>query len=196
MKTNSIIIALFAVFSLAFTNPAAVESYSVDTQNSKVAWVGYKVTGKHNGSVAVKEGSLDFQDGQLKGGSFAIDMTTIKVLDLTGEYAGKLEGHLKSDDFFGVNSYPTATFTITKVVPQGPGKYKVLGDLKIKETTKEIKFTANVAEEDGNQVANAKITIDRSDFDVRYGSGSFFDNLGDNTIYDEFELEVSLVATK
>ncbi|MEL7145417.1 MAG: YceI family protein, partial [Bacteroidota bacterium] len=112
--------------------------------------------------------------------------------DLEGKSKGNLESHLKSDDFFGVNNYPTAKIVITKVVPQGPGKYKVTGDLTIKGTTKEIKFIAN---QSGN-TATADLVIDRSEYDIRYGSGSFFENLGDKTIYDDFELSVSLALMK
>ena len=136
------------------------------------------------------------EDGQLVGGIFTIDMTTIACLDLSGEYQGKLEGHLKSDDFFGVEKYPTATFVITKAVPQGPGKYKVIGNMTIKDKTEEVQFNASVEERDGKVTASATITLDRSKYDVRYGSGSFFDNLGDKTIYDDFDLTVNLVASK
>jgi polyisoprenoid-binding protein YceI len=126
-----------------------------------------------------------------------MDMTSIKVTDLEGEWAGKLEGHLKSPDFFGVEKHPTATLVITKVVPKGtPGDYKVSGNLTIKEKTKEVRFYAHVDSEGGKMNATADLKIDRTDFDVRYGSGSFFDGLGDKTIYDEFDLTVNIVASK
>ena len=124
-------------------------------------------------------------------------MTSITVTDISGGGAKKLEGHLKSADFFGTEENPTATLKITKAIPYGTsGAYKIVADLTIKKITKSIKFKANV-DMSGNQIsANAKITVDRSDFNVRYGSGSFFDNLGDKTIYDEFDIEVKLVANK
>ncbi len=158
--------------------------------------VGQKVTGQHNGLVNLKEGSFEFKDGVLTGGTFTVDMTTIVDSDMTGEYKGKLEGHLKSDDFFGVAKYPTSVFTITKAVPQGPGKYKVVGNITIKGKTEEIQFPATLEEKDGKVTGTASLTIDRSKFDVRYGSGSFFDDLGDKTIYDDFELTVNIVASK
>lgn len=195
MKSQNIFTAVLAavVFvGLAFTNIAEV---SVDTSESYVTWKGYKVTGSHYGKVKLKEGNLAYENGQLVGGGFTIDMSTIGVEDLEGNYAQKLEGHLKSPDFFGVEKYPTVDFVITKVISRGtPGSYKVIGDLTIKETTKEIKFNAQIDEKEGKKVATADITVDRSEFDVRYGSGSFFDNLGDKTIYDEFELTVNLVS--
>jgi len=179
----------------AFNN--AIETYNVDTTNSKVTWKGYKVTGSHEGTINLKNGALQYENGTLKGGSFEIDMTTLAVTDLDGGMKGKLEGHLKSGDFFGVDKFPTAKFEVTKVVSRGTaGDYKVIGNLTIKETTKEIKFLTKIDESAASPVATADITIDRSDYDIRYGSGSFFDNLGDKTIYDEFELSVKLVVNK
>lgn len=195
MKKKNIFFGLLTALvfvGLAFTTSADVK---VDTSESFVAWKGYKVTGSHHGKVMLKDGQINFEEGQLVGGGFTIDMSTISCEDLEGEWQQKLEGHLKSPDFFGVEKYPLATFAITKVVSRGtPGNYKVVGDLTIKETTKEIKFNTQVEEKNGRQVATADISIDRSDFDVRYGSGSFFENLGDKTIYDEFELSVTLVS--
>jgi polyisoprenoid-binding protein YceI len=102
-----------------------------------------------------------------------------------------------SADFFGVDNYPTAKFQITKVVSRGtPGAYKIIGNLTVKQTTKEVRFNADLKEENGKTVGMAKITLDRSEYDIRYGSGTFFENLGDKTIYDEFDLEVNLVLTK
>ncbi|MDX1913771.1 MAG: YceI family protein [Saprospiraceae bacterium] len=172
-------------------------TYTVDTQSSTVVWTGYKVTGKHTGTVKIKNGSLTTDNGVITGGSFDIDINSITCSDLEGEWAGKLVGHLKSDDFLGAASYPTASFVITKAIPQDTkGNYKMIGNLTIKGITKEVKFFANAAESNGMVNASGKITIDRSEFNMRYGSGSFFDGLGDKTIYDEFDLQVSLVAKK
>jgi len=193
MKNLGIVLALFAFVGLSFTNPVEVIKSKINTTKSQIKWKGYKVTGEHSGTINVKNGDLQFEDGVLTGGSFAIDMTSLKVTDLEGGMAQKLEGHLKSADFFGIEKFPAANFKITKAISRGtPGSYKVIGDLTIKETTKEIKFITQVSED--QKTATAKITVDRSDFNVRYGSGSFFDGLGDKTIYDEFDLEVALVV--
>lgn len=196
MKNIILLFALVGLAGLSFTNPANRSvAQKIDTEKSTVNWKGYKVTGEHAGTIGIQNGSLEFTDGALTGGSFEIDMTSLTVTDLSGGMKGKLEGHLKSADFFGVEKFPTATFVITKAYPKGtPGDYKILGNLTIKESTKEIKFYASVKEVEGASVASAKITIDRTDFDVRYGSGNFIDNLGDKTIYDEFDLEVQLVT--
>jgi polyisoprenoid-binding protein YceI len=188
---------LLPLLALMAMSAQVADTYNVDTAASNIVWTGYKVTGKHTGTVKVKSGSLTWDAGKLTGGSFEIDMNSITNTDLEGEWAAKLVGHLKSDDFFGVTKYPTAKFVITKAIPQDTkGNYKILGNLTIKETTKEIKFMATVGESNGAINASGKITVDRSDYNVRYGSGSFFDGLGDKTIYDEFDLQVSLVAKK
>lgn len=187
-----ILLPILAILAMAAN---VVHSYNVDVNSSSIVWSGYKVTGKHTGAVKIKSGNLTWDAGKLTGGSFEIDMNSITCTDLEGEYAGKLVGHLKSDDFFGAAKYPTAKFVITKAIPQDTkGNYKILGNLTIKEKTNEVKFFAVVTESNGAINASGKITVDRSEYDVRFGSGSFFDNLGDKTIYDEFDLQVSLVA--
>jgi len=198
MKMLSLILPLAVVFGLAFNNPAkAPESVAVDTQASFVQWTGYKVTGKHFGKVRLKSGNLVYNNGNLTGGAFVLDMKSISVEDMTGGGADKLRGHLMSDDFFGVEKYPSAKFEITKVISRGtPGAYKIIGNLTIKSTTKEIRFNADMKQENGKTVGVAKITLDRSEYDIRYGSGSFFENLGDKTIYDEFDLDINLVVSK
>ena len=195
-------ISLFGILPLLmlFLNPvtdmnSTKATLKVNTGESQLQWKAYKVTGAHEGTIVIKDGELEMEDGVLTGGNFAIDMSTINCTDLEGEWKGKLEGHLRSPDFFAVEKFPTATFKITNVVPKGtPGDYKVTGDLTIKGITNEIKFYTNIAEKDGKVMATSDIKVDRSDFNVRYGSGSFFDNLGDKTVYDEFDLEVTLVA--
>ena len=185
--------SLLLFTSLFFVTGVSL-NVDIDTEASQVIWKGYKVTGSHEGTVAVKNGNLDFTDGVLTGGSFMIDMTSLKATDGA---SARLEGHLKSDDFFGVEKFPTASFNITKVVSRGtPGDYRITGDLTIKETTKTIRFNTTLTEEMGKYTAKADLTIDRTDFDVRYGSGSFMDNLGDKTIYDEFDLGITLVSVK
>lgn len=188
-------LGVLAIVAMAFTNKLEDGNYEVSLKQSKVEWVGKKVTGQHNGTVNIKSGSLVVKDGMLKGGEFVMDMTTITSLDLEGEYQQKLNGHLKSADFFGVEKYPEAKFVITNVKENGKnGRFTVTGDITIKETTKELNFDAQLVDSGDGIVAVADIVIDRSEFDVRYGSGSFFDNLGDKTIYDDFTLSVNLVT--
>lgn len=180
-------LVLVAFMTFSFTTLES-DKKEIKTENSKVVWKGYKVTGSHVGTITIKSGHLNFNGDKLIGGSFEIDMTSITVTDLEGEYKGQLEGHLKSDDFFGVEKYPTASLSFTKVKSTGKNSYKVTGDITIKGKTESITFDISVY---GNK-ANASLKIDRTKFDVRYGSTSFFDNLKDKAIYDEFDLAVDL----
>jgi len=187
---KNLFIAFSALAIFAFTNPAHITTAVIDTEASTVIWKGYKVTGSHEGTIKIKDGVLKLDHGRLVGGSFNIDMTSLASTDLEGPGAGKLIGHLSSPDFFNTAKHSTTKFEITKAVAYAAGEYKVVGNLTIKEITKEIKFRAKVV--DGK--VKAKITIDRTDFSVNYGSGSIFDGLADKTIYDEFDLDVTLVT--
>ena len=117
-----------------------------------------------------------------------VDMSSIICTDLEGEYKQKLEGHLKSDDFFSVASHETSKLVFTDVKSTGKNSYEVTGDLTIKGITKPVTFDVSVY----GSKATATLKIDRAEYNVRYGSGSFFDDLGDKTIYDEFDLVVDL----
>lgn len=180
-------IALLAFLTFSFTTLKDTKK-DIKIKNSKIVWKGYKVTGSHEGTIALKTGSLSFNNNKLTGGEFTIDMTSIACTDLNGEYKNKLEGHLKSDDFFGVKKNPTATLVFKKVKSTGKNSYKVTGDLTIKGITKKVDFILSVY---GNK-ANASLKIDRSKYNVKYGSTSFFDGLKDKAIYDEFDLVVDL----
>ena len=179
-------ITLIALVLLSFTTIDGKKE--IKTGDSKVVWKGYKVTGSHEGTIDIKSGFLNFSEDVLTGCEFTIDMTTLSNTDLEGEYKGKLEGHLKSDDFFGVEKYPTATLKFTKVKSVSKNAYKVTGDITIKGKTESITFDLSVY---GNK-ANAALKIDRTKFDVRYGSTSFFDGLKDKAIYDEFDIVADL----
>lgn len=160
----------------------------IKTDQSKLVWKGYKFTGSHHGTVDIKSGSLTFQDHKLIGGEFVVDMPTLVSLDAQGGMKTKLEGHLKSDDFFGVENHPTSTLVFTEVVTSGKNSYDVKGDLTIKGKTNPIVFKISIY---GGK-ATASLKVDRSKYDVRYGSASFFDNLQDKVIYDEFDLVADL----
>ncbi|WP_299684392.1 YceI family protein [uncultured Dokdonia sp.] len=180
-------IVLVALFTLSFTTPENTKK-EIKTTQSKVVWKGYKVTGSHEGTIAIQKGHFTFNDEALTGGEFVINMRSITNTDLEGEYKGKLEGHLKSDDFFGVEKFPTASLVFTKVKSSGKNSYKVTGNITIKGHTETITLDLSVY---GNK-ATASLKIDRTKFDVRYGSTSFFDGLKDKAIYDDFDLVVDL----
>ena len=184
---NAAAAVIVAFMTFSFTTLEG-DKKDIKIDKSKVVWKGYKVTGSHEGIISITYGHLNFDKDILTGGSFEIDMTSIAVTDLEGEHKGKLEGHLKSDDFFGVTKFPSASLTFTKVESTGKNSYKVTGDITIKGKTEIVSFDLSVY---GNK-ANASLKIDRTKFDVRYGSTSFFDGLKDKAIYDEFELVADL----
>jgi len=191
MKKNalSLVLAIFTGLTTVASTPVDKEVKQVKTSESTVTWKGYKVTGSHHGNIAIKEGSLVFEGDKLTGGEFVVDMPTLVSNDLQGEYKGKLEGHLKSDDFFGVEAHPISKLVFTTVKSTGKNSYEVTGNLTVKGKTNPVAFDISVY---GNK-ATATMKVDRSLYDVKFGSGSFFDNLGDKTIYDEFDLVVDLV---
>ena len=195
-QVRILVLSLVAVVATSFTvNNFRDGIHTIDISKSIVEWSGKKVTGEHFGTIKVKNGQLAITNGKLTGGSFSIDMASITSTDLTGEYLQKLNGHLKSDDFFGVETYPTSTLKITKAISKSTkGLYEVTGNLTIKNITKSITFSAQLTDDGNVLTVIADITIDRSEYDVRYGSGSFFDNLGDKTIYDDFYLQIKLVT--
>ncbi len=175
-------------------------TYTVDLANSKVEWIGKKVTGQHNGTVDISSGQLSAKNGDLDAGKFEIDFNTIKVLDLEdAESNAKLTGHLKSDDFFSVEKFPKGTFEITNVEKVSDDKgnnYKVNGNLTIKGITKNISFPANVNVTPDKVTATADFNIDRTEWEVKYGSGKFFEGLGDNMIDDDFNIKFNITANK
>lgn len=184
MKQLVLAILTFATF----TTTMKAQKKQVRASESNVVWKGYKLGGSHQGTIAIKSGTLEFKGNMLTGGTFVMDMTTIGSTDLSGEDKDKLDGHLKSDDFFGIATYSTADMVFTKVSATGKNAYEVTGSLTIKGTTHSITFDLSVY---GNK-ATASLKIDRSKYNVRYGSASFFDNLKDNVIYDEFDIVADL----
>ena len=183
---KTVALALLITFTAATTNAQVKKA---NASKSKITWVGKKVTGQHEGTINLKEGSLTYKSGNVIGGKFIVDMSSISVTDLTADQGkAKLEGHLKADDFFGTEKYPTSTLVFKKVTEKSKGVYTVTADLTIKEKTNPVTFDLI---QKGN-TATTKVTIDRTKYDIKYGSGSFFDNLGDKTISDNFDLTVSL----
>lgn len=183
---NAIAIAIVTFMTFSFT--IKEDTKTIKTESSKVVWKGYKVTGSHEGTIAIKSGSLSFDKDVLVGGEFTMDMTTISTTDLTGGTKDKLDGHLKSSDFFGVEKFPTATLLFKKVKATEKNSYEVTADIVIKGKTATITFNLSV---NGNK-ANAALKIDRTKFDVKYGSASFFDGLKNKAIYDDFDLIADL----
>lgn len=182
MKT--LLIALVVVSTTAFTSAVTERK---DVKESTITWTGKKILGSHTGNINLTSGYLEMNGDALVGGMFEVDMTSITNTDLDPDYQAKLVGHLKSDDFFSVEKFPSATMEIKSAVKKG-NTYSVMADLTIKGTTKPVNFELVM----GTSAARASVVIDRTKYDIRYGSGDFFDDLGDKTISNNFELDVMM----
>lgn len=186
MKTTFLITLAFI---FAATGIVSAQNLKVNAKNSTLQWHGKKVTGEHFGFIGLKEGQMSLANDQLTGGKFVIDMTSITNTDVKdASYNTKLVNHLKSDDFFGVAAYPEAVLEIVKGSQFKNNEATVEGRLTIKNITHPVTFTVKRA----GSIYSASIVVDRSKYDVRYGSKSFFDGLGDSMIYDEFTMNVSI----
>jgi len=172
----------------------------LDTTLSTVNWLGKKVTGEHDGTIKISKGEINIDKGNVVGGSFEINMNSIVCRDLDDEeWNAKLIKHLKSDDFFSVEKFPTAKFEITKIEPLDDVaslnyNKTVNGNLTIKGITKGISFPASIKIENGVMNSYADFDIDRTQWDIKYGSGKFFENLGDKMINDKFNIKFKIVA--
>jgi polyisoprenoid-binding protein YceI len=178
---KTIALALTVVFSVA---TATAQTKKLDASKSTIKWVGKKVTGQHNGTVDFKDGALVLQGNKLVGGT----LTSLTSTDLQGEYQGKLNGHLKSEDFFGTEKYPTATLVIKKIGAKSANVYTAVADLTIKGITNPVTFDMTV---NGNTATTA-FKVDRTKYDIKYNSASIFSAIGDKAISDDFELAIAL----
>ncbi|MBT8259660.1 MAG: YceI family protein [Bacteroidia bacterium] len=172
--------------------------YMANKAESVVSWKGFKPTGTHNGTISLESGVMTVSNGKVESGTFLIDMNSIVNLDMPADSDGngKLVGHLKSADFFDVENYKNAVFEVTGM-EEKDGKMMLSGNLTMKEKKNNITFPVTVTESaDGVTLASETFTIDRSKWDVQYGSKSFFDNLGDKFINDDIELSLTIKATK
>lgn len=189
MKTAKLFFKTLAL-SLITVNVMAGsgDQIKANPAKSKLEWKATKVTGGHNGDIQFKSGSVMIENGKLTGGNFVFDMKTINTLDLQGEYKDKLDGHLKSEDFFHVEKFNTASFEIKSASHTSGKKYTVTGDLTIKGITQSITFDIEFESDGKGFSTTGTATVDRTKFDIKYGSDSFFDDLGDKAIHNDFTL--------
>ena len=168
---------------------AADATYNIVQDESSLMWTGREVsTSSHYGTINFTSGQFEIADGLISQGEFLVDMTSINVQDMTGGSKERLEGHLRSDDFFSVESFPTAHLYISSSEVISNGKWMVNGFLTIKDISHPVLFEM-VNTEDG---WNANLVFDRSKYNVKFRSGTFFENLGDKLIYDDIELKINL----
>jgi len=198
MKTL-IILAILAIIS---SNLYSQDRYNIDVKSSELRWEGNKVIGGHWGTVNFQSGFLAVKANKITGGEFTIDMKSIKVLDLKeNEGKSKLEGHLKSDDFFSTDKFKTSTFKITKVTElvaakKGQPNYKLTGNMTIRGITHQITLSALIEIKDNIITSNADFSIDRTKWNIKYNSGNFFKDLGDNLIKNEIPFKIKITAKK
>lgn len=192
-----------AIIALSFVSAFSADQYKIDAKKSMIYWDAKKVVGGHNGTVNFAGGVLNFEAGKLVSGEFSSNMTTITSVDLKDDAAtlAKLVGHLKSDDFFSVDKFKESKFVIKSVAPiagakKGEPNYTITGDMTIKGITNSITFPAIVSIAGSKVFAEAKFKIDRIKWNIKYGSGNFFQNLGDKAINDEVDFKIVIFANK
>lgn len=185
------------ILTFGLVTVSAQKTFKADAAATVITWDGKKIGREHSGTIALKEGWLNFDGKLITAGEFTIDMTTIKDLDIKDDgMRAKLEGHLKSDDFFGVATYPLAKIILNSSSLNTDGTLTVKGHITIKAATHPVEFVAKSAKSGDLTIWSALITINRALYDVRYGSGTFFSNLGDNAINDDFTVDVKLAVKK
>jgi len=166
------------------------QNFEILPAHSSIAWIGRKVTGAHDGTIAIKNGNLLLENGNLIKGQVVVDTRSIVILDVSDPATNaQFAGHLSSEDFFGSAEHPEALLNILTVKGN-----LVEGDLTIKGITQPIAFEANIQHTGDSLMATGKIIIDRTKYGMRFRSGNFFKDLGDTLIYNDFELQVSITA--
>lgn len=187
----------FFIFSIGAISAQESIIYTVNKEISSLEWIGKKVTGSHEGTIGIKSGSVTESEGKITKGKLIIDMKTIKITDIDDEKSNnKLKGHLVSSDFFGVKEFPTSKLVINSVTYLEDNNVELSCDLTIKGFTNKVKIPAIVLNEANKLVIVGQVDIDRTKFDIKYGSGSIFDNLGDKAISDDFTIIFKVAATR
>lgn len=191
-----ILTSILVLLATSWSFMTFVPPVTVSKTESSVTWHASKVTGSHFGKVPISDAKLDYTNGKITGGSFEMDMSNLTVEDITDAGSNqKLTGHLKSDDFFSVAKFPKAMMKITNVKTTDGKTYEITANLTIKGVTTPVTFPATLAMANGKMVTTAEIKFDRTKYDIKYRSGSYFEDLADKLIYDEVKLDVKLVAT-
>jgi polyisoprenoid-binding protein YceI len=174
-----------------------VQNFKLESANSNINWIGRKVTGSHNGTIDVKEGTLVFNNGKLLEGKVVIDITSLKILDITDPATNKqFASHLASDDFFNSAEYPEALFIITSATPNDVNVTHIKGNLTIKGITHATTLDALISTSNDNVTLSGKVIIDRTKYGIKFRSGNFFKDLGDTLIHNDFELSINVTASK
>lgn len=171
--------------------------FIIQKAGSQINWTGKKVLGLHTGTIELESGHIHITNELISGGKITIDMSTIQITDISDQKtAGQFHAHLLNDDFFAVDQFKTADLTISGSESLGNNKQTVSGLLTIKGITQPVEFTTTCEQFTDFLHATGEIIIDRTRYNIRYGSGKFFDNLGDSLIHDHFVLQFKLIGQK
>jgi len=194
-KISLILVIALSVFS--FTTPH-IDNYIADTKKSNIKWTGSKLIGdSHYGNISISKGSIMMDHGKVVAANFVIDMNSITCTDIESEkYNQKLVSHLKNEDFFNVEKFPSAEFKMITSKKIAEGKHSVTGELTIKNFKDILKLDLEIVERNKTLVASGKFNFDRTKFDIIYGSGTFFDDLGDKAINNEVSIEFNIVSNR
>ncbi len=190
------VFAAFAVLALTSATVIKPVTYTMDATKSTFKWTGKKVTGSHWGYIKFSSGNITTDGANVTGGNFIVDMNSLDVQDIPADKGGsKLVGHLKADDFFGTDKFATSTLVIKSATASTTGQFDIKADLTIKGVTNEISFPATIAMDGKTLTAKAAFKVDRTKFGIKYGSGSFFESLGDKAISNDFDVEIDIAAS-
>jgi len=194
---RSLLVILGVIYSFVVYSQDLQTKYVADPSASKIEWTGKKLTGEHYGEIKLSSGELIFSKQKLSGGSFEMDMVSINCTDITDAKSNKrLVDHLKSEDFFSVRRFPLSRFTIISVSYKSDNECEITGQLTIKDKTNAITFSAKLLRETDKIVANATMSFDRSKYDIKFGSQSFYENLGDKLVYDDVDITINLILKR
>jgi len=182
MKILVTLLIFLSSINLSFSQ----EEKKIDIKKSKIEWIGKKIGGEHSGVIQIKSGSLVMTGNKIISGEFIIDMNTIECTDLSGRAKQSIESHLKDEDFFHVDKYPTSSLKINKSDDK-----KIYGTITIKNQSEPIEFEYKLVSRGGQKIVNSEIIIDRTKFDISYKSKTIFPELIDNIIYDDFTIKTS-----
>lgn len=169
--------------------------FKIQRASSTVNWTGKKVLGLHTGSINIANGFIEIADDAILSGEIQIDMTSIVITDIEDiKTRQEFLEHLLNDDFFSVDKFKTAKLTITGSKKIEGSKFKIDGILTIKDISHPISFVSSIEIFTDTLYSTGEVVIDRTLYNIRYGSGRFIDNLGNKLIYDDFVLQFKLVG--
>jgi len=191
IKVTKVLIG--TIIFLFVANYGFAKDFQINTTSSTLEWEAKKVTGQHSGTIAFGDGTLQVDKKKISGGKISVDMNSLVNTDGNGVNKN-LVGHLKSDDFFSVAKFPQASLEVKKVEARSGDLYHFTADLTIKGITAPIEFDAEVTLASGQLTATGIMTVNRTKYDIKYRSASFFSDLGDKMISDDFTLKFKLVA--